>query len=95
LASEALIIQQRNEEKSLKKRPNFIFWLESILACATALLTVLAIAWPDWIEALFGLDLDGHSGSAEWMWAVMLALVTASLAALARREWNRAPRASA
>lgn len=79
----------------MKKRPNFIFWLESILACATALLTVLAIAWPDWIEALFGLDLDGHSGSAEWMWAVMLALVTASLAALARREWNRAPRASA
>jgi hypothetical protein len=65
------------------------FWVELALSLISALLTVLTIARPDWIEGIFDVDPDAGSGSSEW--AITLAFVFATLmfAALTRRTWHR------
>jgi hypothetical protein len=45
----------------------------------------LTAAQPDWIEAVFGVDPDRHSGAVEWVVVAGCALVTVTLIALARR----------
>jgi hypothetical protein len=35
-------------------------------------LVVLAIFWPDWIEALTGYDPDQHTGTVEWLIVIAL-----------------------
>lgn len=48
--------------------------LESALAVASGTLCVLTFVWRDWIEAVFRVDPDGHSGALEWaIVAVLLA----------------------
>jgi hypothetical protein len=66
------------------------FWLETVLAAATALLAVLTALWQDWIEIVFGVDPDRHSGSVEVLIVCALAAATAVLAIAARYEWKRA-----
>jgi hypothetical protein len=68
------------------------FWIETILAAASALLLVLTLIWPDWIEIIFGVDLDYRSGSLEWLLALACLGITIAFAALARHEWRRAVR---
>ncbi len=64
------------------------FWVEAALATLTMALTALTLVWRDWIEALSGIDPDGHGGALEW--AVLTALVAATLAlALAVRVEHR------
>jgi hypothetical protein len=66
------------------------FYTEMSLAIAAACLGVLTIFWPDWIEALTGLNPDAHNGSAEWLIVAGLGLVAAACAFLARRQYLRA-----
>ena len=66
------------------------FWAESILASAAGLLAIVTLFWPDWIDAVFGVDPDHGNGSAEWAAVAVLALAAAGLAAGARMEWRRA-----
>ena len=66
------------------------FWIESILASATGILTIVTIFWRDWIEAVFGVDPDHGNGSAEWAAVAVLALAAALFAAGARIEWRHA-----
>lgn len=48
--------------------------LESALAIASGTLCVLTLVWRDWIEAVFRVDPDRHSGALEWaIVAVLLA----------------------
>jgi predicted naringenin-chalcone synthase len=69
--------------------------VETSLAILAACLGVLTVSWPDWIEALTGLDPDAHNGCAEWLIVAGLGLVAAVCAVLARREYLRArPRAA-
>ena len=64
------------------------FWIESVLAAASALLAVLTAVWHDWIELISGVDPDHGSGGLEWL-IVALAVATAvGFAALARAEWR-------
>lgn len=49
--------------------------LESALAIASGTLCVLTFVWRDWIEAVFRVDPDRHSGALEW--AIVAALVAA------------------
>jgi hypothetical protein len=65
------------------------FWVEAALAGLCALLLLLTLVWRDWIEGVFGVDPDQHSGSLEWLIVVALAAATLTLGALARREWRR------
>jgi hypothetical protein len=52
----------------------------------TALLTLVR---RDWLEAIFGIDPDQHSGSFEWIVVAVLAFGAVSFACLARRQWRR------
>jgi len=60
------------------------------VGCATlsASLFALTLVFPEWIEAVFGLDPDGGSGAAEFMAAAILLLAAVVSAALARRDFR-------
>jgi hypothetical protein len=67
-----------------------IFWIEAILAAASALLLVLTLVWEDWIEIVFGVDPDNHSGSLEWLIVIVCLCIAVVFSLLARQEWRRA-----
>ncbi|MCW2986863.1 MAG: transporter permease [Conexibacter sp.] len=62
---------------------------EGALASVSAVLLVLTLAWPDWIEALTGLDPDHHDGAVEWAIVAVLLVTTVTLGVAARSEWLR------
>ena len=62
------------------------------LASLGSALFVLTAAWRDWIEAVFGVDPDRHSGTTELLVAAMLLSASLTAAVLARAEWRRALR---
>jgi hypothetical protein len=66
------------------------FWLESIFGSITGVVAVVTLFSHDWIEAIFGVDPDKGSGSAEWLVVLILLLLTVAFAAGARLEWRRA-----
>lgn len=61
--------------------------LETTLALATGFFAVLAVIWPNWIEA-FGVDPDGGNGSLEWAIAIVLAAAALVFGFVARRHWR-------
>jgi hypothetical protein len=63
--------------------------VESALAGLLGALSVLALLWHDWIEAL-GFDPDQHDGSAEWFIVLALFVLFVAFAVPARLEWRRA-----
>jgi hypothetical protein len=66
------------------------FWVEAGLGALSAILLVLTLIVPDWIEAVLRVDPDQHSGSFEWLIVGVLGLTTVVSSLLARREWRRA-----
>jgi len=64
------------------------FWVEAASAVTTGFLAVLTLVVPDWIEAVFRVDPDAHSGSLEWALVAALVATTCTLAAVARTEWR-------
>jgi hypothetical protein len=73
----------------LRRTVRWRFWMEAGLSTLSVGLVVLTLVVPDWIEAIFGIDPDQHSGSVEW--AIVGSLLVAALVAggLAGREWRR------
>jgi len=69
-----------------------IFWMEAILAAASGFLLVLTLLWRDWIEIIFGVDPDNHSGSLEWLIVLACLCIAVLSSVLARQEWRRAVR---
>jgi hypothetical protein len=65
------------------------FWTEAALAALSGVLFVVTIFWKDWIEAVFGVGPDRHSGSLEWAIVAVLLVVTLLFGLLARAEWRR------
>jgi hypothetical protein len=61
------------------------------LACICAALAVLTGIWPEWIEGVFGVDPDQHSGWFEWLIVLGFAMVASMSALVARFEWGRSP----
>jgi hypothetical protein len=55
------------------------FWTEIGLGAASFVLLVLTAAWPEWIEAIFGVEPDGGSGALEWALVAVLALCACAL----------------
>ncbi len=74
----------------MKKAMRFRFWLESIMAAITGTLFVITIVWRNWIEIVFGVELDRGNGSLEWLIVGVLFVATVTLFALARNEWRKA-----
>ena len=65
------------------------FWFEATLAVASGLLGLITLVWRDWIEIVFGVDPDHHSGWLEWVIVFALLLIAVIAGALARAEWGR------
>lgn len=64
-------------------------WLETVLAVVGLGLALLTLAWREWIEALFGVDPDRHSGALELLVAGAFLVASALLSGQARRDWRR------
>ena len=69
--------------------------IELVLATIGAVLTVVTLIWPTWIETLFNESPDGGDGSAERVFALGWLAITVLFAVLARRDWRRMAEASA
>jgi hypothetical protein len=63
--------------------------IEQVLAVVSALLCLLTLAYPEWIEASTGLEPDAGSGEAEWIVAVAFLVVAVASGLLARRDHSR------
>jgi hypothetical protein len=74
--------------------PRRRFWLEVALASLTGILFLVTLISRDWIESVFGVDPDAHSGSLEWALVAALLVVTITLGVVARTEWRRAAAAT-
>lgn len=66
------------------------FWIEVAAAAVCGLLALLTLIVEDWIEVVFGVDPDAHSGTAEWLIVVLLGASVVVGALLAGYEWRRA-----
>ena len=67
------------------------FWVEAFLAAVSGVFLILTLLWKDWIEIVFGMDPDHHSGSVEWLIVAVSLAITVIFFVLARLEWRRAP----
>jgi hypothetical protein len=74
---------------TMKKELRARFWIEAILATLSLALLLLTLISQDWIERVFNVDPDNHSGALEWAIVVALLLVAAMSIAFARSEWRR------
>lgn len=54
-------------------------------------LVFLTALWKDWIEIIFRVDPDHHSGVLEWVVVLTFVAATIACSVLARREWLRSP----
>jgi hypothetical protein len=63
--------------------------IEQVLAVVSALLCLLTLVYPEWIEASTGLEPDAGSGEAEWVVAVAFLALAVVSGLLARRDHRR------
>jgi hypothetical protein len=75
--------------------PRIKFWLEVVLGLISLGLTLLTLIYRAWIEGLTGLDPDAGSGALEWAIVAALLSATITFAALARHDWHVARDAEA
>ena len=80
--------------RAVKRRLRRRFWVETALAMLSAFLVLLTISWKDWVEIVFRVDPDHHSGTLEWVVVLTFVVGTIVCSALARREWLRSPAVS-
>jgi hypothetical protein len=62
------------------------FWFEVALSVASGLLGLVTLVWRDWIEIVFGIDPDHHSGTLEWVIVFALLLIAVIAGVLARSQ---------
>ena len=70
------------------------FWEELGLGVASTVFALLTLAWKDWLEIVFKVDPDHHSGSLEWVIVAVAVAITVITFAAARIEWRKAATAS-
>lgn len=54
-------------------------------ALVFAVAAAVTVAMPRWIEAVFGVDVDGGTGALEWCVVAVFAAISAACGLLARR----------
>ncbi len=70
-------------------RKEFLLWVESAATSCFAVLFILTLVSRDWIEEVFGIDPDRHSGLLEWLIAAVMLVAAVGAGTLARRQWRR------
>ena len=65
------------------------FWLEVSLALISSCLVAATLVWHDWLEFIFGVDPDAHSGTLEWAIVLTLLLLAVTTCVLARQDWRK------
>ncbi len=70
----------------MKFKPRKRYWLECASALCSGTLFLLTLLWPDWIEAIFGIEPDSRGGWLEMALAVSSLAATLIAASLARIE---------
>ncbi|MEX1654142.1 MULTISPECIES: hypothetical protein [Streptomyces] len=68
--------------------------IETVAAGLCGLLFLVTLVRPDWIEEVFGVDPDQHSGVLEWVIVALALGATLTFSLLARGEYRRARRLS-
>jgi hypothetical protein len=66
------------------------FFVEVGLAVVCAVLAVLTVVWRDWLEIVFKVDPDNHSGTWEWIIVVVACALAITFSIASRREWRTA-----
>jgi hypothetical protein len=74
---------------NMRRASRFTFWLEVCLATFAGILSIITSIWRNWIEIVFGVELDAGNGSLEWLLVAILWLATFVLFFLARYEWRK------
>ena len=69
-------------------------WIETILGVVSAIVLIMTLIMPNWIERIFGFGPDGGDGSAEWGLVIFLVVVTLVLFFDANRLRSRLAQAS-
>jgi hypothetical protein len=77
-----------------RSRQSGMVWLELVAGLMSVVLLVLALLSPHWVELLVGLSPDAGDGSAEFGIALLWAIVSALMFALAGRTWKKQIRVS-
>ncbi len=72
----------------MKRSLGIRMWVDTAAAVGSLALGLITVVWREWIEAIFGVDPDHGSGSAEWIAVAVLAAVFVVSAVLARRDWT-------
>ncbi len=65
------------------------FWVESAMSATSFVFALLTLLWKDWIELIFRVDPDNHSGSLEMTIVLVAIAITIAAGILARVEWRR------
>ncbi|HKS52033.1 MAG TPA: hypothetical protein VJS67_09215 [Pseudonocardiaceae bacterium] len=71
------------------QRPSRRLPIECVLTVISAVLCVVTLVFPQWIEELTGLELDAGSGALEWITAGIFLSAAIGSAVLACREYRR------
>jgi hypothetical protein len=66
------------------------FWIEVIAFALASFVTVLTVARPDWIEAIFHVEPDAGSGALEVGISVVACTAAITFSLMARAEFRRA-----
>jgi hypothetical protein len=73
----------------MERRLRIRWWIEAELMVVALGLFVLSLAWPEWIEEVFGVEPDGGSGALEWLIAIAFLVVAVAFAWDGRRTHRR------
>ena len=73
----------------MERRLRLRWWIEAALFIVALGLFVLTLAWPEWIEEVFGVEPDGGSGALEWLIAIAFLVVAVAFAWDGRRTHRR------
>jgi len=77
----------------MKTRMELRLRIEATLGVLSAIVLLITLMMPDWIERVSGFAPDGGEGSVEWSWAIFLVIAAGALLADARRVRLRSARA--
>jgi hypothetical protein len=68
------------------------FWIECVAFAVASVLAALTLVLPYWIEVVFGVDPDAHSGELEVAVTLVASAIALAIGVMAGVEWRRAAR---